>query len=93
MSSGRPSFQIRSLPGEPAAKLYGDPDGDFEGVPPEQSAVAAAFADLEREQAATDAEFARRPDPAARIGRDRDAVSPGAWGAPGLAGGGAVRRR
>ncbi|MFD7645582.1 DUF664 domain-containing protein [Kitasatospora sp. NPDC059795] len=77
-SSGGPSFQIRSPPGEPGAKLYGDPGGDFEGVLPEQSAVAAAFADLEREQAATDAEFVRHPDPAARIGRDRDAVR-GLW--------------
>ncbi|MFF2628519.1 DinB family protein [Kitasatospora griseola] len=55
-------------PGEPAPKLYGDPDGDFEGVRPEQSAVDGAIADLEREQAATDAEFAKHPDMAARIG-------------------------
>ncbi|KDN88078.1 hypothetical protein KCH_01550 [Kitasatospora cheerisanensis KCTC 2395] len=62
------------VPGEPAAKLYGDPDGDFEGALPEQSVVDGAFADLEREQAATDAAFAAHPDMSARIGRDNDPV-------------------
>ncbi|MFI9786964.1 DinB family protein [Kitasatospora sp. NPDC051984] len=60
--------------GEPAPKLYGDPDGDFEGALPERSVVDGAFADLEREQADTDAEFAKFPDLGARIGRDHDPV-------------------
>nr|WP_199701307.1 DUF664 domain-containing protein [Jiangella rhizosphaerae] len=48
------------LPGDPAPKLYGPRDSDF--------------ADLAREQAATDAVLADHDDLGARVGRDGIAV-------------------
>jgi uncharacterized damage-inducible protein DinB len=48
--------------GEPLPKLYGERDGDFNGAVAEQAVVDAAYADLEREQAATDAALAGHPD-------------------------------
>src|SRR5262249_54668121 len=60
--------------GEPAPKLYGDPDSDFNGAVADQAVVDAAYADLEREQAATDAELARHADLGERLGRERIAV-------------------
>ncbi|MGH4031245.1 DinB family protein [Actinomycetota bacterium Odt1-20B] len=60
--------------GEPLPKLYGDPDGDFIGAVAEQTEVDAAFATLEREQAATDAELARHSDLGVRLGKDEIAV-------------------
>jgi hypothetical protein len=62
------------LPGEPAPKLYGARDADFEGAAAEQALVEGAFADLAREQAATDAVLAGHPDLGARVGRDGIAV-------------------
>lgn len=62
------------LPGEPAPKLYGADDADFEGAAAEEALVEGAFADLAREQAATDAVLAGYPDPGARVGRDNIAV-------------------
>jgi uncharacterized protein DUF664 len=61
-------------PGDPAPKLYGTRDADFEGAVAEQSVVEGAFADLAREQAATDAALAEYPDLGARVGRDGIAV-------------------
>jgi uncharacterized damage-inducible protein DinB len=58
------------LPGEPAPKLYGPDDGDFNGAVAEQAVVDGAFADLAREQAATDALLAEFPDLGARVGKD-----------------------
>jgi hypothetical protein len=55
------------LPGDPAPKLYGTSDADFEGA-------VAAFADLAREQAATDAILAEHPHPGERVGEDGIAV-------------------
>jgi len=48
--------------GEPLPTLYGERDGDFDGVVAEQAEVDAAYAALAREQAATDAALAEHPD-------------------------------
>jgi hypothetical protein len=50
-------------------RLYGPGDGDFDGAVAEQSVVDAAFADLAREQGATDALLAEYPDLGERVGR------------------------
>ncbi|MCL8010933.1 DinB family protein [Streptomyces sp. AS02] len=60
--------------GEPLPQLYGGPDGDFDGAVAEQAVVDAAYADLEREQAATDAALAEHPDLSERLGKDGFAV-------------------
>lgn len=57
---------------EPPPKLYGD--ADFEGAVAEQAVVDAAYADLAREQAATDAVLAEHPDLSERLGKDAIAV-------------------
>ncbi|MFG3367978.1 DinB family protein [Streptomyces sp. NPDC048156] len=56
--------------GEPLPKLYGKRDGDFDGAVAEQAVVDAAYADLEREQAATDAALAGHADLGERLGKD-----------------------
>ncbi|WP_407319191.1 DUF664 domain-containing protein [Isoptericola halotolerans] len=43
------------LPGGPPPKLYGPHDADFDGATADQEVVDAAYADLAREQAETDA--------------------------------------
>lgn len=60
--------------GDPLPKLYGKRDADFDGAVAEQSVVDAAYADLEREQAATDAALAEHADLGARVGKDKIAV-------------------
>lgn len=60
--------------GEPLPKLYGPRDADFEGAVAEQAVVDAAYADLEREQAATDAALAAHPDLGTRVGKDNIAI-------------------
>ncbi|MGP3776579.1 mycothiol transferase [Streptomyces sp. SDT5-1] len=60
--------------GEPLPRLYGAKDADFDGAVGEQDAVDAAYTDLEREQAATDAALAAHADLGARIGRADIAV-------------------
>lgn len=60
--------------GDPLPKLYGGRDADFDGAVGEQSEVDAAYADLEREQAATDAALAGHRDLGERLGKDRTAV-------------------
>nr|WP_104530607.1 DinB family protein [Wenjunlia vitaminophila] len=62
------------VPGDPAPKLYGARDADFDGVAAEQALVEGAFADLAREQAATDAAFAEYADLGARVGKDGNSV-------------------
>ncbi|MFJ9850422.1 DinB family protein [Streptomyces sp. NPDC101150] len=59
---------------DPLPKLYGERDGDFDGAVGEQAAVDAAYADLEREQAATDAALAEHPDLGERLRKDGIAV-------------------
>ncbi|MEU2119916.1 DinB family protein [Streptomyces sp. NPDC016459] len=61
-------------PGDPEPTLYGDADGDFEGAVAQQTLVDSAFADLAREQAATDAALLAWPDLGARVIRDETAV-------------------
>ena len=60
--------------GDPVPKLYGERDADFTGAVADQAVVDAAYADLEREQAATDAALAEHPDLAARVGKEDIAV-------------------
>ena len=60
--------------GDPLPKLYGVKDADFDGAVAEQAVVDAAYADLEREQAATDAALAGHPDLGERVGKERIAV-------------------
>lgn len=55
-------------PGDPLPTLYGGSDADFDGAVPDQAVVDAAYADLAREQAATDARLAEHPDPGERLG-------------------------
>ncbi len=57
------------VPGDPAPTLYGTGDADFEGAVAEQAVVDDAFADLAREQAATDAVLAEYPDLGERVGK------------------------
>ncbi|MGI5444223.1 DinB family protein [Streptomyces sp. CA-243310] len=56
--------------GDPVPKLYGEKDADFDGAVADRAVVDAAFADLEREQAETDAALAAHPDLGARVGRE-----------------------
>ena len=58
------------LPGDPPLKLYGAGDADFDGAVAKQAVVDAAYADLAREQAATDAVLAEHPDLSVRLGSD-----------------------
>ncbi|MEV3988454.1 DinB family protein [Streptomyces sp. NPDC049837] len=60
--------------GDPLPRLYGEKDADFDGAVADQAVVDAAYADLEREQAATDAALAGHPDLGERVGKDRIAV-------------------
>ncbi|RFU85515.1 DinB family protein [Streptomyces triticagri] len=60
--------------GEPEPRVYGVRGADFDGALGDRAVVEASYADLEREQAATDAELARHSDLGARIGREEIAV-------------------
>lgn len=66
----------RNWIGDAAAlpKLYGAKDADFDGAVAEQTVVDAAYSDLEREQAATDAALAEHPDLSERLGKDAISV-------------------
>ncbi|MEV4333680.1 DinB family protein [Streptomyces sp. NPDC049597] len=59
---------------EPLPKLYGAKDADFHGAVAEQAVVDAAYVDLEREQAATDAALAEHPDLGERVGKDKISI-------------------
>ena len=61
-------------PGEPVPKLYGERDADFDGAVADQAVVDAAYDDLAREQAATDAVLAEHPDLGERLGSMKIAV-------------------
>jgi hypothetical protein len=61
-------------PDDRPAKLYGPRDADFEGAAAEQALVDGAFADLAREQAATDALLAEYPELGTRVGKDGIAI-------------------
>lgn len=60
--------------GDPVPKLYGPKDADFDGAVADQALVDAAYADLEREQAATDAALAAHPDLGERLGAEEVSV-------------------
>ena len=60
--------------GEPEPKLYGRRDADFDDAVPDRAVVEAAYADLHREQAATDDVLAQHPDLGALLGREQIAV-------------------
>jgi uncharacterized damage-inducible protein DinB len=62
------------LPGDPPPKLYGRRDADFDDAVGDPAVVEAAYADLAREQAATDAVLAEHPDLGERVGADGIAV-------------------
>jgi uncharacterized damage-inducible protein DinB len=55
-------------------RLYGARDADFDGAVADQAVVDRAYADLAREQAATDAVLAGYPDLGTRVGKDSIAV-------------------
>jgi hypothetical protein len=61
-------------PADPAPRLYGAGDAAFEGAAAERALAEGAFADLAREQAATDAVLAGYPDLGTRAGRDSIAI-------------------
>jgi uncharacterized damage-inducible protein DinB len=60
--------------GDPAPRVYGGEDADFDGAIPVQDVVDAAYADLAGEQSATDAALAGHVDPGERLGERRIAV-------------------
>lgn len=55
---------------DPLPSLYGGGGADFDGAVAEQAVVEAAWVDLAREQAATDAILAEHPDLGERLGKD-----------------------
>ncbi|MFF3542515.1 DinB family protein [Streptomyces platensis] len=60
--------------GDPLPKLYGARDADFHGAVAEQAVVDASYADLEREQATTDAALAEYADLGQRVGQENIAI-------------------
>jgi uncharacterized damage-inducible protein DinB len=74
LADGERAWRNWILPGNPARKLYGARDADFDGAVAEQALVEGAFADLAREQAATDAVLAQYPDLGTRVGQDGIAI-------------------
>ncbi|MFI1660188.1 DinB family protein [Streptomyces sp. NPDC020472] len=65
---------ITWITGEPLPKVYGGRDADFDGAVADRAVVDAAYADLEREQAAADAALAQHPDLDERLPKDGIAV-------------------
>lgn len=61
-------------PGDPAPRLYGAGDAAFEDAVADPALAEGAFANLAREQAATDAVLAGHPDLSERMGRKGIAV-------------------
>jgi hypothetical protein len=62
------------VPGAPPPRLYGPHDADFGGAVADQAVVDAAYANLAREQAATDAVLAGYADLGTRLGESAIAV-------------------
>ncbi len=60
--------------GDPLPRLYGERDAAFDGADADVAVVDAAYADLAREQAATDAALAGYADLGERVGKDQIAV-------------------
>jgi len=61
-------------PGDRAPRLYGTRDADFDGAAAERALVDESFADLAREQAATDAALVEHADLGERVGKDGIAI-------------------
>lgn len=61
-------------PDDPLPSLYGGDGADFDRAVAEQEVGEAAWVDLAREQAATDAMLAEHPDLGERLGKDGIAV-------------------
>jgi hypothetical protein len=61
------------LPEKPD-RLYGPKDGDFDGAVADPAVVEAAYADLAREQAETDALLERYDDLSTRVGEEGIAI-------------------
>lgn len=59
---------------DPLPKLYGARDADFDGAEAEPALVDSAFADLAREQAATDKALAQHADLGERLGKNQISV-------------------
>jgi uncharacterized damage-inducible protein DinB len=74
LASAERDWRVWTMPGDPPAKLYGKRDADFDGAVADQAVVDAAYADLAREQAATDAVLAEHPDLGERLGKDAISV-------------------
>jgi hypothetical protein len=74
LAEGERAWRNWVLPADPAPKLYGARDADFDGALAERALVEGAFADLAREQAATDAVLAGYPDLGTRVGQAGMAV-------------------
>jgi hypothetical protein len=74
LAEGERAWRNWVLPADPAPKLYGGRDGDFEGAAAERALVEGTLADLAREQAATDAVLAGYPDLGTRVGSSGIAV-------------------
>jgi uncharacterized damage-inducible protein DinB len=74
LASAERDWRGWTMPGDPPAKLYGKRDADFDGAVADQAVVDAAYADLAREQAATDAVLAEHPDLGERLGKDAISV-------------------
>ena len=66
LAEGERDWRGWILPGDPPGNLYGG--ADFDHAVADQAVVDAAFADLAREQAATDAVLAGYPDLGVRVG-------------------------
>lgn len=60
--------------GPPLPSLYGGNGADFDDSVPDQAVVEAAYADLTREQANTDAVIAEHPDLGERVGSSGIAI-------------------
>ncbi|WP_307618956.1 DUF664 domain-containing protein [Streptomyces sp. V3I7] len=60
--------------GDPLPKLYGRRDADFDDAVADPAVVEASYADLEREQGATDVALAAYPDLGQRVGKDGLAI-------------------
>lgn len=74
LAEGERAWRNWIAPGDPAPRLYGAGEAAFEGAVAEQTLVEGAFADLAREQAATDAVLAGYPDLGTRLGPRKIAV-------------------
>ncbi len=74
LAEGERAWRNWVLPADPASKLYGPHDADFDGAAADSALVEGALDDLAREQAATDAVLAEYRDLGTRVGQEGIAV-------------------